>query len=327
MAIQTIVEKLSPGETLRTYRYARLSIIGAVLLLAIVLGIYVANEGMIESVSASYYTPARNVFVGVLFAVCLAFLAISGSGAQHYLLNLAALMAPVVAVVPTPITSRELLRLSGLSCDDGEVQCVRELVNQEVRMSVSGLVVIGIIGLIAAVWISVAEGKPWRNALLEYALPALAILAFGAWMMLDFTGFKKGAHVLAAVLFFLPIALIAAIHAVQISSEGGQGRRSVSKYVQGYAVIGFVIALDVIVMAGLLVADDWGLLDAQQMLGPWWVFVGEAIAIGAFGAFWLLRTIETWGEEREVIEKQKDDVTAAKARIAPEEQVGKAASV
>ena len=96
-------------------------------------------------------------------------------------------------------------------------------------------------------------------------------------------------------------ALLAAIHALELAGEDRRADRPLSKYAKGYFFIGAVIALDVIVMAGLLLADRLGALDPVALLGQWWVFVGEAIALAAFGAFWLLRTIETWGEERDAI--------------------------
>src|SRR5690606_393488 len=77
--------------TYRTYRYVRLAIVGAVVLLAVSLNTVFVDDGPITSISALVYTPGRSIFVGVLFAITLALVALSGHSLEQVLLDLAAL--------------------------------------------------------------------------------------------------------------------------------------------------------------------------------------------------------------------------------------------
>ncbi len=102
----------------RTYRYLRLSLVGLVLLLLFCvwlerLGGAEANKHL-GSISAYYYTPARSVFVGALVAIGISLAAIVGRrGFEDSALNIAGMLAPVVALVPTPRGA------GGAPCDPG----------------------------------------------------------------------------------------------------------------------------------------------------------------------------------------------------------------
>ena len=93
--------------SVRTYRYLRLSLVGLVVLLLFCvwlerLGGAQANRHL-GSISAYYYTPARSVFVGALVAIGISLVAIVGRrGFEDTALNIAGMLAPVVAMVPTP---------------------------------------------------------------------------------------------------------------------------------------------------------------------------------------------------------------------------------
>ena len=63
--------------------------------------------GVLPSVSAYYYSPARDVFVGALIAASLALFALSGRGPSRALLDAAALFAPLIALVPTTPPARD----------------------------------------------------------------------------------------------------------------------------------------------------------------------------------------------------------------------------
>lgn len=60
-----------------------------------------------ESISGYYYTPSRNVFVGALVVIGVSLIAIKGStDREDVLLNLAGVLAPIVAFVPTTLGPR-----------------------------------------------------------------------------------------------------------------------------------------------------------------------------------------------------------------------------
>src|SRR4051812_23085950 len=96
-------------EAATTYRCLRLGIVGMVLLLAVSLVIEIVNApGCVQtSISAYYYTPVRNIFVGALVAIGLCLIVIRGcSRWQDFFLNMAGMLAPIVALVPTGFSGR-----------------------------------------------------------------------------------------------------------------------------------------------------------------------------------------------------------------------------
>lgn len=98
-------------DALKTYQYLRLGMIGAVILLGVALGYEIVQATNVEtladpcaqtSISAYYYTPVGPVFIGCMFLVGLALIAYKGHYVREDLfLNVAGMLAPVVAVVPT----------------------------------------------------------------------------------------------------------------------------------------------------------------------------------------------------------------------------------
>ena len=96
-------EPLKSRDVLKTYRYLRIGMIGAVVLLAASIVIEHMKAGCWQtSVSAYYYTPVRSIFVGSMIAVGLALIVYKGRSAlEDAFLNVAGMLAPVVAVAPT----------------------------------------------------------------------------------------------------------------------------------------------------------------------------------------------------------------------------------
>src|SRR5687768_10325315 len=108
---------------LKTHRYLRLSFIFAVAALVIaVVAASIMGEGIKGSISYYYWTPARNVFFGVLIAASLAMIALNGRGGStevpvfrwtvtlptpSVLLDFAAIFGPLIAIVPTDVKKIE----------------------------------------------------------------------------------------------------------------------------------------------------------------------------------------------------------------------------
>lgn len=88
-----------------TYRYLRFGMIGAIVLLtiSILIEAYIkAPDCWQTSISAYYYTPVRAIFVSCLIALSLSLIVYKGrTPLEDTCLNLAGMLAPVVAVVPT----------------------------------------------------------------------------------------------------------------------------------------------------------------------------------------------------------------------------------
>lgn len=94
------------------------------LLLALSVGHQTAEQGWstLTSISAYYYTPAHAIFVAVLIAIGAAMIVIKGTrGLEDILLNIAGMLAMIVALVPTSRGKDFEAVLK--SCDAGENRC------------------------------------------------------------------------------------------------------------------------------------------------------------------------------------------------------------
>ena len=286
----------------RTYLYLRLSLVGVVaaILLAVVFTpdrYLPAGEGILRSISHYYYTPARIVFTAALCAASLALLTLSGPGVQNRLLDVAALLAPLIAVVPTRVLPDELGPAAGLSgCADGwpaGLDCIPADQLDAVALGFGVWAVLAAAVLVIAVigglrrrsgrgfWATVAAGVG--------ILVLFVVLQWSPWSAVPYEGLQLWGHVLAASAFFLLITVVALIEAFrQATGQGGQpARMSRRFYAAAYAASASVLVVAVgVAVAAVLAAGDWG--DA--------VFWAELVALIAFAVFWTLQTVEHSGD-------------------------------
>src|SRR5688500_8603696 len=96
-------EERDDAAAVLTYRYLRLGMVVVVLTLLTSVFIERRNAGCWQgSLSAYYYSPARPIFVSGLIAIAVSLIVIKGSIViEDMLLNLAGMLAPIVAFVPT----------------------------------------------------------------------------------------------------------------------------------------------------------------------------------------------------------------------------------
>lgn len=267
--------RIRTTSTQRTYRYVRLSIVGATLALAVSIGIEVAGRGVLSSLSAAFYTPAGNVFVGVLCAIALALLVLSGRSVEQGLLDLAAVFALVVALIPTPI--------SDASCG-GDAVCVPAaaipgVVNNGISVASLSLVV-----LIVAAVLARTQGQAGAGTVVTLAAAAVIVAGFVAWALGDFPGFLRGAHNVAAVGFFSVIGVVAAISA-------WRPQRAPRRFRAVYAVVAVGILGTLGALVAVLIA---GQAATAAVGGVPVIFLGESIVVALFAAFWLVQTVELW---------------------------------
>lgn len=270
-----------------TYRYLRIAMVMAVVVLAVAIGIERAQVNCWQtSVSAYYYTPVRAIFVGVLLAIGLCLIVIKGSTAwEDATLNAAGMLAPIVAVVPTTDVgdcwSEE--PPSFPLTPDGDLQ---GWVVANIDNNVTALIVTGIAGLIIAAVIAsiatrnvtaIADVGPVRMRL--GLLAAMAFLVVGAVVFALWDDFDTRAHGLAAVAMFLFLAVAVALSAWR--RRGDEGPRM---YFWLYATIAAAMVVAAVVMFPL--GSRWAHM----------VLVLEATQIGLFALYWLVQTREHWHE-------------------------------
>ena len=262
-----------------SYRYLRLSI---VVVLVALLASVVFERFQVDcwhgSLSAYYYTPVQPIFVGALMAIGVSFVAIKGSSETEDLsLNIAGVVAPIVAVVPTSPPSAQT------NCSSAAIQQPDQLAfidNNVISLIVAGAAAI-VIGWLASRRSDSSGTGLDRSALLGVGF-ALVMMAIGlGWYTIGRSSFLERAHGVAAVVLFL--ALFGAI--VVSAFAAGQPYRA---WYTGTAAAMVSVAI-VVVIAGLLV-DEW----RHQIL------VLETFELIPVGVFWAAQTVEYWDGDRRI---------------------------
>jgi len=263
----------------RTYRYLRIGVAATVLAIGVAVSLETVRGGLLESISAYYYTPARDVLVGALIAASLGLLALSGRGAQRALLDAAALLAPLVAVVPTPTLTPEC----------GADPCVPASVHASVDTGVATYLIMGALVVVVAVVLGtrVRAGQAALARTWPSIAVAVAVLSgTWAWWGLARASFLGFGHLVVTMAFFALLAAVALIDAGR--SDWAPDPRPPQGVRVAYAVIGVLLAVDLIVVVSVV-----AIMRDAAMRTPV-VLVCEAIALVLFGAYWVLQTVGTW---------------------------------
>jgi len=276
-----------PPSSLRTYRYVRVSLVAAVLLLAVGVTWHLAAVGPLRSISAAYYTPVRSILVGALFLVALGLVVLAGRSVRRTLLVVAGFTAPVIALVPAPIPSDELELLTGTGCLDGAVRCVAPGSGDEIAVGMLAYLVVAAAILVASLAFLAHDRALDRGA--RWSAAGAGALLAGLAAFSTTPAFAEVAHYAAAALFFLLSAVVAGIHAHAVRSQGVRGPGSPRGYAIAYSVLAVLLAaVDAAAVVLLLTGR------ASALLGEQWLLIVEAVALALFTAFWILQTVENW---------------------------------
>lgn len=256
-----------------TYRYLRVAIVALAVLLAVsVVGQVVADGRPLGSISAYYFTPVRDVFVGVLVALGLSLVAIRGRGIEDVLLNLAGMLAPIVAFVPTASTGDPL--------PDHDI-------------TVRSLLVIGAIGVgFAALTARRLGGEQRRQAELGVISATSVVAGFAGWLSAAPDSFHTAAHYVAAVGMFAMFVVVARLNASSASDREAAPLMAMlpaDRRRTAYRAISWSMLTTVVLAAAL------GLLQLADVVPiPFWLLWAESILLALFAAFWILQTVEYW---------------------------------
>ncbi|GAA1967615.1 hypothetical protein [Microbacterium deminutum] len=276
--------ELASTSTQRTYRYVRLAIIGAVVAIFVSLIAYGTTFGWPTSISALFYTPGRTVFVGSLFAVTLGLLALSGHSLEQALLDLAAIFAPLIAIVPTVIATGDV---PGLTVDcPGSPPCVPTAYVADVANGMVTFAIVGGAGVVVAVILALIQRTVSRALLATIAVAAAIVLGMTLWWALNPETFVPWGHLVAtgAVLGLMAIVSVAAA-----AGAGGTSYRSL------YLVIGVLFVLSLLFVTAVSVLNLAG-VDLVAATGAPLILIGECIALALFAMFWLAQTAQKWDE-------------------------------
>jgi hypothetical protein len=286
--------ELKSEDARKTYRYLRIGIIGAVVLLAVSIAIERSKVNCYQtSISAYYYTPARAIFVGSMIAVGLALIVYKGRGVlEDTCLNFAGMLAPVVAVAPTTDagTCWSVEPIPRPIKPDGSLAA---WVVHNINNNFYALLIAGGIGLVVAVILVIVVEfrhskdpvkslkapveKVARGTWASLAVTALLLL-LGWWLIENWSDFYTRAHGFAAVIFFFFLGLAIAFNAA------AHWRKETGLF-WVYAGVVVLMLLGFILIPSLRVGGDHT------------VFWLEAWEILMFLAYWIVQTAENWGED------------------------------
>jgi hypothetical protein len=294
-------ERTPPPMALRTYRMLRLCSIGVIALLAISI-ILEYNRPvpncLQSSISAYYFTGVQTVFVGTLLSLGLVMIVLWGKTSfEDGVLNLAGLVAPVVAFAPTGKPDRCGLETAvGVAVTtERQKQAVINAATDAVDNNILAyLILVGVIlGILAVIGMGlITKGKRWTSI---HRLPGfwqwvMASLLF-AWgifkYVTDRNWYYDGAHTAAAITLFIFIVLVVINIGWQkwagVAADPGERSR---KWASGYWALATVMVVGAVVI----------FVAAKHVLGfqGHWVLWLESWMIGWLAVFWLVQTMDRW---------------------------------
>ena len=278
--------------TRKSYRYLRVSVVALALLLGISLVIEIVFGGRerFGSISGYYYSPVRSIFVGALVAIGPALISIKGrAGWEDTLLDLAGMLAPVVALVPTPLPDAR----DDVDCAAGVAKCIPPEFVASVENNIAALAVLGVVGL-AFAWFS-AGRKVRQESATRYGLAA-AMLTWAVFVAVFLAApafFMSVAHYAAAIPFFLLIAAVAYLNGRRAPDRRHVTVMTPNGYGRAYRTVSGLMILT-LVLTGAYFA-----VTAATGTTPWFAttLAVEAVLLLLFVVFWVLQTAENWREE------------------------------
>lgn len=280
----------------RTHQYLRLALVALVVALFVGVFAQIAVDGeILPSISHYFYTPARNVFVGCLIAASLALIALSGRNSETVLLDVAAVFAPLIALVPTKYDDEIFTPVR--ECPAGAA-CLPAEYLPEVRNGVIVYAVMVALISLTALVVRVWTRRPVRGTLIAGGIgiataAALLVLAFVPGVNESFpfnTALPISIHFAATIAFFGTFAAVPIVHAFGLPARTGEhapNRWQRVVYVTIPVLLVIALVLTVVLM------------------GPWpgVLFWGEFVALALFAVFWVVQTIQRWdaGDPQSII--------------------------
>lgn len=276
----------------RTYRYLRIAIVGAVVVVFTAIATTLPSVGLLPSISHYYYTPANTLFVGALIAVSVSLFALSGRGAERALLDAAATIAPLVAIVPTTVSPGSVPG-SEAECAGGRGACVPAGFAAAIDSGVLTSLIVGAAVVVLVVGLALAGEVDRRAAAVSISTAAPVLVIVGLAWGFSRAAFLQWAHVAAASVFFLLIAVVAVLAAVAPRAPGA------SPWLRR-AYVAIAVAI-VVIVAGMPL---YGSVHAGPVYG---VFIGEVLALLLFATFWILQTVQYWRSDDPAIRAPRSE--------------------
>jgi hypothetical protein len=294
-------------QLLITYRYLRMSLVAVLAMLACAVVIEWQGSGnpLLPSISDYYWTPVRSVFVGALVALGIGMVVLKPDNElEDIFLNIAGVLAPVVAFVPTPDVGTCQVNDGGDFVDAAQAT-IDGIKNNVPALLIAGAIAIGILLVFTKVIPEETKFPPLQDGARlarKLGFAAVVVLLVGAvlWFRAGGTSFECNAHYAAAFTLFGCIIAVAILNAI------GKYRDSRKKKptdrvspVNRYSAIAFLM-LVVLAIGLVAMAAGW----------DYWVMFVEAGVLTLFILFWILQSWDLWnrairspGDERSLLPK------------------------
>jgi hypothetical protein len=257
---------------IKTWRYLRLAIVVLAVGLAVAVLYQVFHASckcFLTSISAYYYTPVHAFFVGALVSIGVCLFCLKGNTpGEDILLNLAGMLAPVVAFVPTPVEDHSTVVLF----NDVDI-------DSSVTNNVTALLAVGAVGLVVLAVLSIRH-RPSLLELIGYGIALAVYVAALLWFEIDRSGFIGAAHYAAAIPMFACI-----VGVVWVNATGYKEKKRAPSLKNRYLAIAAAMTASAVAMA-IAYCAGW----------HYAVLVVEFTLIGLFALFWTIQTKELWRE-------------------------------
>lgn len=299
---------------IKTDRYLRAAVVALVALILVAVALEWDRAHCLQtSISAYYYTPARSVFVAALVAIGVALVAIRGrSDGEDVLLNLAGMLAPIVAFVPTPVVDdRGDACWTALIDSPWYSPIPHEAADLSIANNIASLLIVGFF-VLAATTVGLLLKRARRNTVSPpsrwsgtwtaglIAADAMWVL-FLLWYWQDPSWFAFGtnAHYVAAISLFGLIGWVVLINAKRVrerdnaldrKDEDRAGtsapRPTTLKPRSAYEVIAALMVLFLVLIGAVVILGKANVIDSFQD----WVLWLELAEIACFTSFWIYQT-------------------------------------
>jgi len=295
-------EPLKQRDVIKSYRYLRIGMIGAAMLLAAAIVIEHFNADCWQtSISAYYYTPARAIFVGSMIVVGVSLIVYKGKTPfEDMFLNLAGMLAFVVAIAPTTDVGH-CFSVPPESFPRKADGTLAPWVVSNINNNYYALLVVGasaiVVGLIIVSIADSDEPAEEKQSSLR-GLGIVGLILIVGWMLILFwDNFYSRAHGLAAFAMFG--FLIAAIIANVVEQRSRRVEEGTTRWSRRY----LAIAVAMVLGGGLIILLRLG--DEHTVA---WL---ETYEIVLFATYWIAQTAENWEETVKPTAKAKSTVARA----------------
>ncbi|KWX57599.1 hypothetical protein ASJ79_10990 [Mycobacterium sp. NAZ190054] len=259
-----------------TYRYLRGGM--AVMIVMLTVGVLIeraTSDHWLTSISAYYHSAARNVFVASLCALGTLLIVYRGdSSSEDQLLNLAGLMAFVVAFVPIPAQ---------------DAVADPSVIDPGVVNSISALIAAIVVAQVLSWFIARVKGSERPPLTTGGWLARIAMWIVVVAGLLGFFGrrgsFDDDAHLPAAVVLFVAITLVVFISAWLTYKQDDALAPHRMAYCRIYLSIATYMVLSAVGTFSTVV------------LYPAWehrLLVVEVLLIAGFAGYWTVQTVQLW---------------------------------